>query len=129
MLICILIHILMHILIRILMHMHVGMSLHHCQFQGALLKPSTFVNMICDIVWSFQQSSNITHFSLLMDMVVMPCLCNYFCHIKKHSTQCRWKCCTFASDPEDEDNKRRTRVIGAAFNNIGEKDQQSISMK
>ena len=53
----------MHILIRILMHMHVGMSLHHCQFPGSTsLRPSTFVNMICDIVWSFQQSSNITHF-------------------------------------------------------------------
>ena len=44
-------------------HLSVGMSLHHCQFAGSTsLRPSTFVNMICDIVWSFQQSSNITHF-------------------------------------------------------------------
>ena len=44
-------------------HLSVGMSIHHCQFAGSTsLRPSTFVNMICDIVWSLQQSSNITHF-------------------------------------------------------------------
>jgi creatinine amidohydrolase/Fe(II)-dependent formamide hydrolase-like protein len=41
----------------------VGMSLHHCGFAGsASLRPSTLVNVICDIVWSLHQSSKITHF-------------------------------------------------------------------
>ena len=43
--------------------LQVGMSLHHCGFAGsASLRPSTLVNVICDIVWSLRQSSNITHF-------------------------------------------------------------------
>ena len=41
----------------------VGMSLHHCGFAGSTsLRPSTLVNVICDIVWSLRQSSNFTHF-------------------------------------------------------------------
>ena len=43
--------------------LQVGMSLHHCGFAGsASLRPSTLVNMICDIVISLRQSSNFTHF-------------------------------------------------------------------
>ena len=43
--------------------LQVGMSLHHCGFAGsASLRPSTLVNVICDIVWSLRQSSNLTHF-------------------------------------------------------------------
>jgi creatinine amidohydrolase/Fe(II)-dependent formamide hydrolase-like protein len=41
----------------------VGMSLHHCDFAGSIsLRPSTLASMICDIVHSLRQSSNITHF-------------------------------------------------------------------
>ena len=43
--------------------LQVGMSLHHCGFAGsASLRPSTLVNMICDIVLSLRDSSNFTHF-------------------------------------------------------------------
>ena len=43
--------------------LQVGMSLHHCGFAGSTsLRPSTLVNVICDIVWSLRQSSNLTHF-------------------------------------------------------------------
>ena len=43
--------------------LQVGMSLHHCGFAGsASLRPSTLVNMICDIVQSLYESSNFTHF-------------------------------------------------------------------
>ncbi|KAJ1413183.1 Creatininase-like domain-containing protein [Ochromonadaceae sp. CCMP2298] len=41
----------------------IGMSLHHCGFPGSVsLRPSTLAAVICDVVWSLQQSSNITHF-------------------------------------------------------------------
>jgi hypothetical protein len=41
----------------------IGMSLHHCGFPGSVsLRPSTLASVICDVVWSLQQSSNITHF-------------------------------------------------------------------
>jgi creatinine amidohydrolase len=40
-----------------------GMSMHHCGFAGSLsLRPSTLVNLICDVVLSLRQSTNITHF-------------------------------------------------------------------
>jgi len=40
-----------------------GMSMHHCGFAGSLsLRPSTLVNVICDVVLSLRQSTNITHF-------------------------------------------------------------------
>jgi creatinine amidohydrolase len=41
----------------------VGMSIHHCGFAGsAALRPTTFANVVCDIVWSLHESSNFTHF-------------------------------------------------------------------
>lgn len=40
-----------------------GMSMHHCGFAGSVsLRPSTLVNVICDVVLSLRQSTNITHF-------------------------------------------------------------------
>mmetsp|Transcript_20418 Transcript_20418/g.19738 ORF Transcript_20418/g.19738 Transcript_20418/m.19738 type:complete len:377 (-) Transcript_20418:224-1354(-) len=43
--------------------LQIGMSLHHCGFAGSTsLRPSTLVNVICDIVWSLRQSSGFTHF-------------------------------------------------------------------
>ena len=44
-------------------HLQVGMSMHHCAFPGsASFRPSTFVTMVCDLVWTLRQSSNFTHF-------------------------------------------------------------------
>ena len=41
----------------------VGMSMHHCEFAGSTtLRPTTLINVICDIVWSLHESSNFTHF-------------------------------------------------------------------
>ena len=43
--------------------LQVGMSIHHTEFPGTVsLMPSTFVQMICDIVWSLHHSSKFTHF-------------------------------------------------------------------
>lgn len=43
--------------------LQIGMSLHHCGFAGSTsLRPSTLVNVICDVVWSLRQSSGFTHF-------------------------------------------------------------------
>jgi creatinine amidohydrolase len=43
-------------------NLSIGMSLHHLDFPGSIsLRPSTLANVVCDVVHSLVQSSNITH--------------------------------------------------------------------